>query len=75
MPILEADLEVKTVQSECVIRKNTLLQIEFKEEVNGDNSNQSQLYYEELMVTHARAVGGLRIKLATDLIKEKKDFE
>lgn len=57
------------------MRKNSLLQIEFKEEIVGENSNQSQLYYEELMVTHARAVGGLRIKQATDLIKDKKDFE
>ncbi|KAL4481153.1 hypothetical protein ABPG72_015108 [Tetrahymena utriculariae] len=72
---LEAELEIKAVKEEQIIRKNDILQIEFKDADQDQlNSNFAQTYYEEMMVTHSRAVGGLKIKQANQLINQKQDY-
>lgn len=63
LPVIEAEVEIKAVKEEYIIRKNDSLTLEFKENDNSEiKNNSSESFYEELMVTHSRAVGGLKIK-------------
>lgn len=72
LPIFEGELEVKAVKQEMIIRKSSTLSLEFKEttDVNELKNNSDKEFYEELIVTHARAVGGMKIKQATELISK-----
>lgn len=53
------------------------LEFEFKDvsAKEGIKENNEASYYEELVVTRQRAVGGLRIKQANALINDNKDYE